>query len=955
MPQALSQRRASPSQGLPSEAIAGDKLLPPQRATRIVTRERVLTQLTDARHRRCFLLQGPPGCGKSATLVAWRQALLPLGFDVAWLTHTADDNDLTRWLDGLLTSLKQVDPAITREAVMLGGRGADLEAVERTIISLLRGISAHPRDLTVVFDDLHHITTTRIYDALQCLLDYAPPNLHLVMLSRAVVPLSLARLRDQGLVLELDQRDFRFTLDESEQFLKAQLGNVSRHDARTLHELTDGWVAGLQLLCAHWKRKRRHGHGASSIDSIVRVHVQNAGAFAEYFEREVLSHLSPAELELLVCVAACNRFCPALCAALTDPPLPLADVTSLLARLESDNLFIAPIDSPDHTPWYRLHPLLRETLLERFHACGEVQQHKIHSIAWRWFGDHDYIEDSVRHAVLAGEAAAAAAMVLQCARSLFSRGELRKVVKLIRLLPAEQVQAHAGLRVWTVRMHLYAREFDAAAAGIESLQADLATSGIAAYRNTLTLLRGVLALQRDDTDAAMAILPDLLQAPPPEADAIAIGARRVLLSWLYMHRGEYERARSFLVDAPPLLFEGVPLSGTTTGSLSARCMVGFSYALEGQMLRVERICRDILYEAGQRDETGAEPAYFSTALLGEVLYEHNDTEGAIRLLEARVDVLERVSIPDSVLKVLTVLSAAHWAAGHRLDALAYLDRLEEYASQLGLDRLLAHALGQRASRHLESGELDAADACLARLDAIDAQHRHSGPGAFDEIRVVTQQAHVNWRIAHEDFNGAAARLGPLIDFCEARGWQRHVAQLRLLLAIVDFRRERLNAARQGMQAALWLGHRLGLIRSLLDADPAVLQRIGEIGQGEVQDPVLSFYVARLQSAQQDSQAALEASSARQRAQAGLRLPGLDLSDREAEVLRLLAQALPNKKIARTLGLSPETVKWHLKKIYGKLGVNSRDEAVARIRNMELDASPNPAASSHSQQTPARRP
>lgn len=953
MPQALAPSTPLPPQDIPPEALAGDRFLSPRGVTRIVARERLLTQLIDARHRRCFLLQGPAGCGKSATVVAWRQALLLLGFDVAWLSHSADDNELTRWLDCLVASLKQVEPAITREAAMLGGRGADPEAMERTIICLLSGIAAHPRELTIVLDDLHHITSGRIHEALQGLLDYAPPNLHVVLLSRAVVPLSLARLRDQGLVLELDQRDFRFTLAESEQFLKAQLGDISRHEARTLHELTDGWVAGQQLFSAHWKRKRQHANSRSSMDGLVRVHVENAGAFAEYFEREVLSHLSAAELELLVRVAACSRFCSTLCAALTDPPLPLAEVISLLTRLESDNLFIAPIDGPDREPWYRLHPLLRETLIERFRARSELQQHKVHAIAWHWFREHGYIEESVRHAMLAGEPAAAADMVLQSAASLFSRGELRKVVRLIRLLPSEQVQARIGLRTWTIRMQLYAREFDAAEVSIERLQADLRPDD-AVSLNTLTLLRGVLALQRDDTDAAMAILPELLQAPPPEADATVIGARRVLLCWLYMHRGEYERARSFLLDAPPLLFEGAPLAGTTTGSLNARCMVGFSYALEGQMLQVERICREILHEVGQRDETGAEPAYFSAVLLGEVLYEQNDTGGAIQLLEERVDVLERVSIPDSVLRVLTVLSAAHWAAERRLDALAYLDRLEEYASQLGLDRLLAHALAERVNRHLLSGELNAADACLARLDAIDAQRRQSGPSAFDEIRVVTQQAHVYWCIAHEDLNDAAARLGPLIALCETRGWQRRVAQLRLQLAIVDFRRQRVSAARAGLHAALWLGHRLGLIRSLLDVDPAALQLIGEIGQGEPLDPVLSFYVGRLQAAQRFAQDSLAASSSQQQAQAGVRLPGHDLSEREAEVLQLLAQALPNKKIARTLGLSPETVKWHLKKIYGKLGVASRDEAVARVRNVALDAGANLDSPSHGQRTPARR-
>ncbi|QFZ84016.1 helix-turn-helix transcriptional regulator [Variovorax paradoxus] len=917
-----------------THTIAGDSHLAPRGATRVVARERLLARLTEARHRRCVVLQGPAGCGKSATLVAWRQALLLLGFDVAWLSLGADDDELTRWLDSLVASLKQVDPAIAREAAMLGGRGTDTEAVERTIICLLHGIAAHPRELTLVVDDLHHIGCERIHEALQCLLDYAPPNLHLVLLSRTAVPLSLARLRDQELVLELHQGDLRFTLAESGQFLKAQLGEIAARDARHLHELTDGWVAGLLLFSNLRKRKKQQARGDPPAEAPVREHVHNAGAFAQYFEREVLSHLSAAEIELLVRAAVCSRFCAPLCTVLTEPPLQQTDVVTLLARLESDNLFIVPLEGAEREPWYRLHPLLRETLLERFRALSEMQRHRVHTAAWQWFHAHGHIEDAVRHAVAAGEPAAAADMVQQSAKLLFSQGDLRQVVRLVRLLPAEQVQARPALRIWTLRMQLYAREFEAAAAGIERLQADIAPDDIVS-RNALFLLRGVLALQSDDTDAAMAILPQLLQ-PPAEADGMALGAHRMLLSWLYMHRGEYERARSVQLDATPLLFEGSPLTGTTIGSLGGRCMVGFSYALEGQMIQVERICRDVLHKAEQRDDAHTDPACFATALLGDVLYEHNDAEGAIKLLEDRLDILERVSIPDSVLKVLTVLSAAHWVAGHPLDTFACLDRLEEYAVQLGLDRLLAHALAERVHRHLQCGELDAADACLARLDTVDARHRPAGPSARDEIHAVTAHAHVRWCIANEDLHGAAARLEPLIALCDARGWQRRVALLRLQNAFVDFRRQRVDAARRHMTVALRQGHRLGLVRSLLDTDPDALQLIGEIEQGEPLDPVLSFYVARLAAAQRTpARDASTPPAGTQRApQTAPGLQGLDLSEREAEVLRLLAQALPNKKIARMLGLSPETVKWHLRKIYGKLGVASRDEAAARLRDLE---------------------
>ena len=115
----------------------------PRGAARIVARERLLTQLIEARRKRCIVIQGPAGCGKTSLLVAWREALLPLGFDVAWLTLAVDD-DLTQFLDYLLASVAQIDPVICREATLLSGRGMDEETVERSVIALVRGIASHP-------------------------------------------------------------------------------------------------------------------------------------------------------------------------------------------------------------------------------------------------------------------------------------------------------------------------------------------------------------------------------------------------------------------------------------------------------------------------------------------------------------------------------------------------------------------------------------------------------------------------------------------------------------------------------------------------------------------------------------------------------------------------------------------------------------------------------------------
>jgi LuxR family maltose regulon positive regulatory protein len=936
-PQIATQTTA-PGESIPEGAAAlrtidSSKLSPPRLSTQILTRERLHTQLLNARHRRCIVLKGPAGCGKTTALASWRQTQLSLGFDVAWLTLTGDDNHLARFLDYLLASLARVDPAIVRDTLLLEGYSSDNQAVERTVITLVRGIAAHPRELILVLDDLHTLTDASIHQTLQWLLEYAPQNLHLALVSRSAVPVSLARLRSQGLTLELDLRDLRFTLEEAQQFLKTQLGEVGLREAQLIYKMTDGWIAGLQLVAASRKKKGRAKRVEASSTAVTLAQLQDNQAFATFFEAEVLSQLAPNELELLLHVAVCNRFCPTLCAALMNDPAAVSASAALFERLENDNLFLFAIDSTDSESWYRLHPLLRETLLKLFTCRSETEQREVHARAWAWFRDRELLSEAVGHAVRGGEASAAATFVEQRIESLYAQGELRLLIELVGQLPMEQLQASIPLRMLQVRMQIYARDFAACDEGIARLEQEIAAND-ERRRFLLAMLHGLLAVQRDDTGSAVAFLPQLLH-PPVDAPAVMIGGSTNILSWLYMHRGEFEQARRIQLDRPPLLVNGAPLLGTTGGSLLGRCLIGLSLAMEGQVNQAERIYREVLYQAERVGKTCTDARWVATALLGEVLYENGEVDAAYQLLANWVDIFERVSIPDSVLRVLDVLAKTRWFVGDHKGAFAYLDRLQNYAARLGLDRLETYSLVFRIYWLLQLDDRVAAQKALVSLDAINARNPHAEGSSLHEIQLLTEHAHVRWQAANGDLDGAAPRLDNTIALFESGGRQLAVTRLKMLSAVFDAQRGLMDTAREKVLAALRAGQRYGQVRSLLDAHPDALALITRIAHSETLDPVLAFYVERLQAAPSPKLAvdvgSGKAVEPRKQAPGGIGT----LSARELEILRLVAQALPNKKIARALALSPETVKWYLRHIFTKLDVTTRDEAVARLREVEL--------------------
>ncbi|HVR49662.1 MAG TPA: LuxR C-terminal-related transcriptional regulator [Pseudorhodoferax sp.] len=909
-----------------------------------MSRERLLARLLEARHLRCVVVTGPAGTGKSTLLAAACQALVPLGVGIAWMTPCAQDDEPARFLQGLLASVAQVDAAPVREAATQLGAGipmgTDPDAIERLVIALVRGVAAHQRDLTLVIDDLHLLRHSAVLDALQFLLDYAPPNLHLVLASRASVRLSLDRLRSEGQTLEIDQRDLLFTAAESAQFLASHSSGLDPRAARSLHERTEGWVAGLRLLALDWQSKHAEPGRPEAGQPFAGLPARDALALIRYFEQAVYAQLSPAELDSLVRAASCQRVCASLCAALVGTADAVTAAASLLLRLDSEGLFVVRTDHQPAEIWYRLHPLLRDALLTRFSALAAPVRQTVHTRAFAWFRDHGLLPEAVHHAVQSGAPAQAAALVEQCAPALLVRGERRALAALLRQIPLAQVRDSVGLQLWLVRTQFFERDFVASAQTLEALARTLPADATA-HRFHVAVLRTALCVQRDDSGAALAMQPQLLQVPG-DADPLAVGARHNLLSWLHLQQGQYAQARRVQLDATPLMVDGAALVSTPSGSLQGRCLVGLSYAMEGQMTQAERALRGVVADAEQAGKACVDARYLALSLLADVLYELGDAQQARALLEDKTDLLERLAIPDAVLRVYRVLAAAHWQAGDPPGAFADLQRLEAYATRHQLDRLLAHRLADEVEYRLMLRDVPAAQAALSRLAPIEARHtgRPAG-GAMAEIGEVARRARIRLAVALGHLQGAAAELAHLVADCEARGRQRSVVHLLVRSAAVEAQRGHHAAALAMLLDALQRGRRLGLLRSLVDADPMARQMLDELTQSGPLDPVLAFYVERLMALRTRppvSPAAADAVVPPHEAQLphahGAASAGLDnFSAREIEMLRLLAQALPNKKIARALGLSPETVKWYLSRIYGKLGVAGRDEAVARVRDL----------------------
>lgn len=876
----------------------------------LIDRPRLLARLAQARPLRCVVLRGPAGSGKTSLLLAWRRKLVADRADVAWLALSRADNEPSRFFDALLGALETIDPRLVADAAAILGRDSGEAAYEAVVIALLRAAGGFERDLVIVFDDAHHLTQPGMVKSLQMLLDFGPPHLQIVLATRGVLPLSLGRLRSQQQLLELGDEDLRFTWEESSELVRSVLGTIDDAQARGLYERSDGWAAGLKLLSLDRRRGRR------------RAAVRNPQAFAAYFEREVMGQLSAESVEFLLRSAIPEQFNVELSAALLAPLMDVAACERTLRELQERGLFVVPAGPRYPDGWWRLHPLLRNVLRERLRSLPAAEMQRLHTEAWNFFAARHMSYEAVQHARQAGADNEAGALVEERGTDLFVHGALRRLVALVRLLPPSVVEQRKGLRLWLAWAELYEQRLVDCAGSIARLQVDLADAP-PAQRYRLTLLRVLHAVQCDDSAAAMAVLPELLDAPP-DADAVALTGRRTMLTWIHLYRRDYDGARRVQLDDEVPVFDGHPVYGTAIGLLGGRCLLGLTYAVEGQMLQAERIYRDVLFEAERRGSSCADPGTLAAALLAEVLYELNDSEGVLALLEPRTDVIERVSFPDTRLRTGLYMARAHWALGHPLDAIESLEYAIDSAQGKGLDRVQAHMLLELLRIRLRRGEFTQGQELLERLDAIDQRHAGAKHGTLAEIYVVAERGRIYMWLHMGDFERALAHIGELESVCVQRGRARRVPDLKLQGAVALKALGHPVEADEQVREALRLGQPLGLLRTLLDAHHEVPTLIREALSDEGLDPVLRFYAERLNAAHRSPTPA--AAALARPAPPGREL----LSPRESEIVDLLKQNLSNKRIARALDLSIDTVKWHLKNIYGKLAVSGRDEVLARL-------------------------
>jgi LuxR family maltose regulon positive regulatory protein len=890
------------------------KVVPP-RSPGLIERPRLLDVTSQLSEKRLAVLKGPAGFGKTSLAVTWLQRLQQSGNAVAWLTIDADDDEPA-------TFLFYVSHALQRACEGVGAAALDLIQESflinpRAIVSTLMNDLADVDDeVYLVLEDYHWVTKPEIHEAVAFFLRRAPSHCHVVLTTRTEPPLPLASLRAQNQLLEIDASALRFDLQETRTFLEIERSaTLAASDVRLLHEKTEGWPAALRIVASTSTQLRQ------DLGQYIRKLSGTQRPIGAYLE-ELLDGLPGDMVQFMLRTAILDRLCAPLCEAVTGA----SSGRDLLGSIEQRQLLLVPLDQEGR--WYRYHPLLAEYLTRRLEAELGNEIPGLHQRASLWYASQELWTEAVQHAIAAGDAVRALDWIKNCAMPLVKRGDLFTLLGWQRLFPTALMRSQPEVTLAIAWGMALAVRYDEALALLGEIERDIGASHAPDredFHCECETIRSVAIALKDDSETALSIAQDRLgRSTDPWTANVASNVVRFGL----LKQGDLKK----FYATPWIPYSLDDDRRNVFASVYYRCIQGMAEAQQLRIAAADRYYLDALRLAEQHVGPNSVAAALPASLIARIRYEQGRLDEAEAMLIDRAPLINAgAMLLDCVLSAYFVMARIavhrmHWERAHTL-----LERAENQGNTRGWGRLSAAALLERTRLCLNEGRIDEAAECLNRLERLVAEYPAPTNCAWSDIHRYAALARAYVASAEQRFDDAISILSGLRRELESVHNLHFALCVETHFATVRFRAKQVAEALKSFGGVVTAFAKAGIYHTILDEGAevgplvAAFQEIAERTGGS--DELMS-YVSNLTAAwrsryQSDPQQVPTSAVVE------------SLSERESNILKLIAGGLSNKQIARNLAIAPETVKSHVKHIFTKLNVEKRAQAVSRAQILGL--------------------
>lgn len=901
------------SSGGPS--LLSTKLAVPLVRPDAVVRDRLISQLDRGKPHRLTLLAAPAGFGKTTLLANWVSgARTPVG----WVTLDSGDDDLIRFWTYCVAALQQAFPGVG------AGASAFLQLpqpppIEGMLIALMNEMTHAGSDGILILDDFHLVSSPAVMKSVVFFIDNLPPCLQLVVATRADPIMPLARLRTRDQLVEIRAADLRFTSDEVATFFSRSIGPIlSTSDVTALESRTEGWIAGLQLAALSLR-------GRDDVSGFIQAFTGSHRYVVDYLAQEVLARLPTPLQTFLLETSILDRLTGSLAEAVTGQP----DGDRTLEQLERANLFLVPLD--DERRWFRYHQLFADVLRHRMRRAHPNQVPTLHRNASIWFEEQGFIREAIKHALASEDLDRYVALVDQVATSLLGRGEIITVRSWLTRVPAEMIRSHRRLAVVQGWLLYFEGQFDAAEELLDHVDSQVAEAGSAENetRGAITTIRAFIALTRGDVvNAGRFAMLALEQLPRNNA---LRGIISLNVGWTHWMAGDVDAAVRAMVESVDLSRS----SGNLYGMFIAMAELAQLRVVQGKLNDAERVCQEGLRLVAEY--RGPIPASgLAYVVLGNLHRERNDLDSAERYLREGVKLCEGLGNAAATLEGLVALALLMQTRNDGARALAACDDMRRLIEQSKVPEPVADTCDAlRARILLRQGRVGEALRWERETSGRDIAKHPS-----DVVRITVARV----LLAEHRYDQALGLLEAIQTDAETAGQWGSVIEATILASLALDAQDNAIAV-EVLARALSLAEPEGYVRLFVDEGAPLRSLLAKVrielldGRFTNEAKPSVDYVDRLLCALlpdvDGSAPALVDPRVPTRSIADAGPVAEYLSDREFEVLRLIAEGCSNRDIAERLVIAVSTVKWYVNNIYAKLGVDSRTKAIARARATAL--------------------
>jgi LuxR family maltose regulon positive regulatory protein len=907
--------------GFMPTTILATKLYVPSPRPKVVLRPRLIQRLNEGLAMGCklTLISASAGFGKTTLVGNW---IAGCGLPAAWLSLDEGDSDITRFLMYLVAALQRVSNNIGVD-VLAALQSPQPPQSETILTALLNEIATVPDIFILIIDDYHVVDAKPVDEALAFLLEHMPPRMHLVIATREDPSLPLARLRARGQLTELRAADLRFTPGEAAEFLNQVMGlKLSAEEIAALESRTEGWIAGLQLAALSMQ-------GREDIASFLQAFTGSHRFVLDYLIEEVLQRQPEHIHNFLLQTAILDQFCAPLCNAVTERE----DGKEMLDVLERSNLFTIPLD--DQRQWYRYHHLFAEVLQARLIDEQPDRVFGLHKRASEWYEQNGSAAEAIRHALAVKDFERATILVELAVPEMRRNRQGATVTELgwLKALPDELIHLRPVLSVAYAYALFGGGELEAVEARLRDaerwLEATADTAGMIvvdkeAFRRLpgmIALLRTAQALARGDMSETVKNARRVLDVAPKN-DYLMLGGAASTLGLATWSSGDLDTARRMIADG----MANVRRAGYISPAIGDAITLADIQIAQGRLHEAMTT-----YEQGLQWATapgtpilrGAADMYVG---MSNLHYEHNDLQTATQHLLTSQALGELAGLPQNPYRWCAAMARIRGAQGDLDGALELLEDAERL-----YDGNFSPNVRPLATRKVRVW------VAQRRLGEALIWVREQGLSAEDELSYMKEFDHITlarvllarYQSDRSDgsISGAVGLLDRLLTAAEQAHRKGSAIEILVLQAIANHTQVNLPAALMSLQHALALAEPEGYIRIFLDEGSSMMQLLREAAAREI----MPDYTGKL----------LAVFEAEKRKSVGKSpLPPTQpliepLSQRELEILHLIAQGLSNRQIGERLFLALDTVKGHNRKIFDKLQVQSRTEAIVRARELGL--------------------